>query len=206
MFFDESQGYLYRQFLQKIESKFCADWILQLTPTKRLTNTYAIINAIEKAGSSTELLENQSVFDYDRDELKSRLSGDIYGKNFSKYILLKLEYIKLAENQEFANFNKISIEHVLPQNPSDNSQWLIDFNEEDREKLTHKLGNLVLLSRIKNSQLNNKDFQIKKERYFKSSNQTFPNINSVLLKSKWGKEEISRRQEDLVNHLMLHFK
>ena len=38
------------------------------------------------------------------------------------------------------NHKIISIEHVLPQNPTKGSQWPSDFTDEDREGLTHRLG------------------------------------------------------------------
>jgi hypothetical protein len=44
---------------------------------------------------------------------------------------------------------------------------LTDFlNEADREKWVHKLANLVLLTRRKNSQAGNLDFPEKKSKYF----------------------------------------
>ncbi len=194
------------EFLQRLESKFSADWILQETPTKRLGNTYNIIKAIEKAQLPSELLNNEEVFAYNREDLKQRISGEIYGKNFARYILLKLEYILLQPNQEFADFNKISVEHVLPQNPKKDSFWLQHFNEEDIEEWTHKIANLVLLSRIKNSQLNNKDFEAKKERYFQSSINVFPNINSVMQFQSWNVDVLRLRQEKIIIQLMNHFK
>ena len=61
----------------------------------------------------------------------------------------------------------ISVEHVLSQNPAADSHWLTDFpNEADREKWVHKLANLVLLTRRKNSQAGNLDFAEKKSKYF----------------------------------------
>jgi uncharacterized protein with ParB-like and HNH nuclease domain len=193
-------------FLQRLESKFSADRILQETPTKRLGNTYAIIKAIEKADSPEDVIFNQEVFQYDRLELKKRLSGDIYGKNFTRYILLKLEYLLLQPNQAFSEFNRISVEHVLPQNPKEDSQWVKDFSEEEREIWTHKIANLVLLSRIKNSQLNNKDYEAKKTRYFASSINIFPNINTAMQNSTWDLEVLKMRQTCIIDKLMNGFK
>ena len=193
-------------FLQRLESKFSADWILQESPTKRLGNTYAIIKAIEKAENSEDIVLNQDVFQYNREELERRLSDDIYGKNFARYLLLKLEYLLLQPNQAFSEFNKISVEHVLPQNPKQDSQWIIDFNEEERLEWVHKISNLVLLSRIKNSQLNNRDFNAKKERYFASSINIFPNINSAMQNSNWTLDILKQRQIDLLSKIMNGFK
>lgn len=53
----------------------------------------------------------------------------------------------------------ITVEHVLPQNPSAGSRWLADFpSEADRDLWVHRLANLVLLTLRKNSQAGNLDF------------------------------------------------
>lgn len=194
------------EFLQRLESKFSADWILQESPTKRLSNTYGILRGIEKATTPEGVLENDEIFVYNRDELKNRISEDIYGKNFARYILLKLEYLLLQPNQQFADFNKISVEHVLPQNPKSDSIWKKYFTDDDRELWMHKIANLVLLSRIKNSQLNNKDFEAKKDRYFESSINVFPNINSVMQFQSWNTDILRLRQERIINQLMAEYK
>lgn len=69
----------------------------------------------------------------------------------------------------------ISIEHILPQNPYDGSQWKQDFNDFEREEWTNKLGNLILISRRKNSALGNKDYIDKRDRYFKNNIELFSN-------------------------------
>ena len=58
-----------------------------------------------------------------------------------------------------------SIEHVYPQTPKD-SCWKNAFdgyNRKERELYLHSLGNLLLLSKSKNSQLQNKCFDLKKK-------------------------------------------
>lgn len=57
----------------------------------------------------------------------------------------------------------ITVEHILPQNPPEDSEWIKNFKEEQRKEWTNKLGNLVLLSKRKNSQAKNYDFSEKKK-------------------------------------------
>ena len=64
----------------------------------------------------------------------------------------------------------ITVEHVLPQNPKDDSVWKQDFTDDQRLQWTHRLGNLVLLNRAKNSEAQNYDFAKKKAKYFTSAN------------------------------------
>ncbi|KAF3984380.1 MAG: DUF262 domain-containing protein [Methylococcales symbiont of Hymedesmia sp. n. MRB-2018] len=65
----------------------------------------------------------------------------------------------------WANINKESIEHILPQTPK--GKWLDVINplktEKTRNKVIHSIGNLVLMSVSKNSTLSNKSFDKKKE-------------------------------------------
>ncbi len=61
------------------------------------------------------------------------------------------------KNQE----NKISIEHIYPQSPTD-IYWTSRFTTEKDKCLTHSLGNLLLLSVAKNSEEQNDAFDKKK--------------------------------------------
>jgi uncharacterized protein with ParB-like and HNH nuclease domain len=57
----------------------------------------------------------------------------------------------------------VTLEHIFPQKPDD-SYWTSHFgylNEGDRRYLTHSLGNLLPLSRSKNSSLQNDSFPLK---------------------------------------------
>jgi len=97
-----------------------------------------------------------------------------------------------------------SIEHVLPQNPSADSEWMQNFPDEtERVRWTHSLANLVLLSRRKNSQASNWDFQRKKEVYFLPSSgiSPFALTTWVLKESEWTPAVLERRQKWLLDAL-----
>jgi len=57
----------------------------------------------------------------------------------------------------------ITVEHVLPQNIKEGSEWASLFDQP--EEYVHKLGNLVLLRRRKNAKAQNFDFAKKKKSY-----------------------------------------
>ena len=81
-------------------------------------------------------------------------------------LLLRLDSL-LADQGATYEHKLLSIEHVLPQSPAENSTWLTWFPDADaRDLWTHRLANLVLLSRRKNAQAQNFDFDRKKEEYF----------------------------------------
>src|SRR5262249_33105307 len=148
---------------------------------------------------------NGEVFSYNREAIRAAIAGPVYGKNFARYILLRLEYHLQDRSQPFAPFNRISVEHVLPQNPKAGSRWLLSFNEAERETWTHRLANLVLLSRIKNTELSNREFDEKKKKYFKSSVNMFPNVVMVMQYADWTPQVLEERQEQLLDLLLLGF-
>ena len=67
----------------------------------------------------------------------------------------------------------------------------------------HRIGNLVLLSRRKNSEAQNFEFDTKKERYFKSEKGISPFVltTQVLGETEWTPARLKDRQRDLVAKL-----
>ena len=193
-------------FLTRLESKFVADWVLQQSPTSRISAMNAVLRAIEKAASAQDVINRNDVFAYDREQLRQAINGPIYGKSFGKYLMLRVEYHLMDRSQPFAKFNRISVEHVLPQNPKEGSKWLADYTLEDRTYWTDRIANLVLLSRIKNSELSNREFAEKKKKYFESSVNVFPNVVQVMQKAEWTPLVLKDRQANLVSMLMDNFK
>jgi len=189
------------EFLKKLEFKFSSDWILYYTPTQRIENMNRILKKIDNANSPEKVLNDANIFEVSTDDLRSTLSGDIYGKRFAKYVLLKYEYLIQDNSRYEGPPNFISVEHVLPQNPPENSKWREWFTDKEIEQYKHKMGNLVLLNRRKNSSLSNLDFDKKKERYFKGSISTFPSINHIMQKTEWRKEDIENRTNDMIKRL-----
>ena len=155
------------RFLEKLDNKFSSDWIIGLTPTSRIENMNNIIKLIDSTDTTEELLRNE-IFKINQNDFMNVLSDNIYGRRFARYVLYKLDYL-------YGNSDKINVpsvitaEHILPQTPKDDSQWKIDFTDEEREKWTHKIGNLVLISRRKNSSQGRKDYEDKKTKYFKNN-------------------------------------
>ena len=90
--------------------------------------------------------------------------------------------------------------------PRSGSQWLTDFTPEQKELWSDRLANLVLLSRIKNAELSNREFDDKKHKYFESSVSIFPNVVRVMQQSDWTPAVLEERQTQLVDMLMEHFK
>jgi len=63
------------------------------------------------------------------------------------------------------NFSVASLEHIIPQKPAKDTNWLRDFTNHFRKEFTYKLGNMVLLSKSLNSQAKNSSWEKKKTLY-----------------------------------------
>jgi hypothetical protein len=141
----------------------------------------------------------------ERQETRNRLGGDIYlTTKTRRYILERLDEV-LADNPGVTYDHKIiTVEHVLPQNPKVDSQWVHDFSDDERVRWTHRLANLVLLNQAKNAQAQNYDFDQKKELYFRGKNgtATFALTSQVLQHSTWTPLVLEQRQSMLLSALV----
>ncbi|HEV2654375.1 MAG TPA: HNH endonuclease family protein, partial [Ktedonobacteraceae bacterium] len=119
-----------------------------------------------------------------------------------KYILLRLDAL-LSDGSARYDFPTISVEHVLPQKPLANSEWLKRFPGDARNRYLHQLGNLVLLSKQKNHDANNYDFAKKKAVYFSNRQgvSPFALTSQVLREPEWTPAVIQKRQHELVSKL-----
>lgn len=140
----------------------------------------------------------------ERAETVRRLDGDLYQvTRVRKYVLLRLDET-LANNAGVAYDHRIiTVEHVLPQQPGIRSEWRQVFTDDDRATWTHRVANLVLLNRAKNSEAQNYDFATKKERYFagRLGVSTFALTSQVLAQQAWTPDVLEARQRRLMGVL-----
>lgn len=190
------------EFLKKLEYKFTGDWILQETPTKRIENMNNILKKIE-ASINPYTIFNTELFNINSEELWTIFDGDIYGKRFARYILLKYEYTVSEHTVHLSDYKYITVEHVLPQNPNKDSEWCRVFNKDAKEKWTNKLANLVLISKKKNSRLSNLDFVRKKEKYLKGRIDVFSGSKIFVESSdRWDVGTLENRQAEMLDNLI----
>ena len=134
----------------------------------------------------------------------ARLNGDVYGvRGLDKPLLLRLDELLSGGAGATYDHATVSVEHVLPQTPPQDSQWCSDFSKTERELWTHKLANLVLLSRRKNAKASNYPFEDKKEKYFTSKDgvSVYALTTQVLSTATWTPRILEQRQTDLVAKL-----
>ncbi len=183
-YFDKFRFSKLLDFTKRLDNKFSSDWIAQYSPTYRIEAMNAITRKIEDAQTVDDVI-NSNIFDIDKESFMRVIQGDVYGKRFARYILLKLDYYYQNHSQKM-HFETLSVEHILPQNPPKESQWNRDFSENEIKEWVHKIGNLVLITRRKNSSLGNLDYATKVAKYFQKNIDACPNSLRILKAySKW---------------------
>lgn len=189
-------------FLKALDRKLSADWITAATPTVRMENVNAILREIEASQDSAVLLQSKT-FTINKSDFERVINGDIYGRSFAKYLLLKLDLIYRGSSTPMIPQAIASIEHILPRNPSADSQWVKDFSAAEREEWTNKLGNLVLISRRKNTSQGNRDYVEKKEKYFEKNIEMFPNSIRIYQNyPEWKLSDLKKNHSDVVTELL----
>lgn len=98
------------------------------------------------------------------------------------------------------NSGDITIEHIFPQSSNDIPYWKKNFKTEDSSIYLNSLGNLLLLSREKNSSLSNKSFEEKKNGDFSYITGSQSEIE-VARYSDWTKETIVERGKKMLGFL-----
>lgn len=113
--------------------------------------------------------------------------------------------------------DKDTIEHIMPQTISEDSSWfevVKDLDDDKRKHLTHNIGNLLALSRSKNSKYSNDSFQDKKEgRVDDKGEKIYGGYRhgshseiQVTEYSSWGRQEIFLRGKLLIEFMSKHWR
>jgi hypothetical protein len=193
------------EFLKRLDNKFSADWIGQYSPTDRIEAMNRVIKVIDDAGSVNDVF-NSGCFDIDADSFCRVVEGPIYGRRFARYVLLKLDFLYNNNHDRPMHFETLSVEHVLPQNPADDSQWVKDFSPEECAEWTDKLGNLVLITRRKNSSQGRLDYKEKKKHYFDKCIDTCPNSLRVFKNyENWRPKELIENHRVVLEKIFGHY-
>lgn len=141
----------------------------------------------------------------EQNETYNALNGPLYATHSSKalgVLLLRLDAL-LSDGSASYQHDVISVEHVLPRQPASGSQWKEWVPElEQHQFWVHRLGNLALLSRRKNSSASNYEFAKKKTAYFtKGGVSSFALTTQVLQHEQWTVPVIKARQDVLLQKL-----
>ena len=200
--YDNDPDFTYR-FVRDLERLAYKMFILRENISRRIQRYRLVVLAIQQ---KEDLFASHSPLQLapgEKTDLIRVLNGPIYTRpRVPRPLLLRLDSL-LAEAGASYEHLIITIEHVLPQNPGRGSQWYRDFpDEEERTEWTHRLANLVLLSRRKNVGASNYDFDKKKREYFqKGGAAAFVLTATVRDEREWTPAVLARRQRELIDVL-----
>jgi alkylated DNA nucleotide flippase Atl1 len=193
------ESYLVRRYLAEIEDK------------DNVRNLRALVRELgDRVPTAAELarLLSRSVREFPTDDqVAEALKGRLYRKRFTnplKFILRFLERGYASPEPADPTAATVSIEHVLPQNPS--QPWWdllardagVDESAEDiHATLVHTLGNLTLTA--ENRKLGNLPFDEKRERLADSG---FAMNREIARHKRWGRAEIEARTVRLTARIL----
>lgn len=200
---NNGQGEAIERFLRALERLAYSLFLRREYPTERITRYGVVLKAmadghdIYAAGSPFDLSDQEKI------ETLQQLDGPVYlTRRLQLPVLLRLDELMSAGGAKY-DFDIISVEHVLPQNPSEGSRWSELFPDPEVHRLwVHRIGNLALLPFRKNSQAGNFDFERKKIEYFaKRGTVDFALTTEIVHQENWRLEVIEQRQKRLVGLL-----
>ena len=176
----------------------------------RIERFSALTNAIEAGADLSPVTSPLQLSQLEQYQTYSALSGPLYETHSPRalaQLLLRLDRL-LSDGSASYQHDVVSVEHVMPQQPAPNSQWATWVADKAVHQLwVHRLGNLVLLSRKKNSSASNRDFSWKKSAYFtKGGTSAFALTTQVLQHEEWTADVMQKRQEALLAKLESHWR
>ncbi len=144
---------------------------LLLGPSQRFS-TVPIYQAIGRLneGKFDEALHQFELTKPDKKALADLLDTPIRDNDTAKVMIARYWWAGDAAKpddvvEQNLDFNRATLEHILPQNPNPATNWLKDFSSAFRKDFTYKLGNMTLLTHKMNSAARNFDFNVKQKTY-----------------------------------------
>lgn len=182
--------------------QLCISYVLRRNvcsvPTNSLNNNFVTLkNAISTSSYLKSLLyqfasfEKNKTFPSDEWFINELTKRDLFQLKTNRYILSKLENY---DNKALVDTKKLTIEHIMPQNPKLSKKWQECLGEnwkEIQKNYLHTLGNLTLTAY--NSEMSDRSFEEKLE--IKGGfKQSALRLNSyVVQQTTWNKDKIIER-------------
>lgn len=186
-------------FFRALERLAAVMMVIRANVNERIGRYAEVLGDIEMGKDVTRPGGPMDLRPREVEQAVAALDGDLYNATkINRYVLLRLDTALSGAGATY-DHKTISIEHVLPQNPPHDSVWMTWFPDpQQREVWTHRLGNLVLLAKTKNSQARNYDFDRKKTVYFQTKGgvSPFAITTKVISEPAWTPEVLGARQQE----------
>ncbi len=197
-------------FFEDLERLAYGLLILKAGINERIDRFSSLTSSILKSADLKELTSPLQLLAVEQATISERLDGPFY-ESFSARtrttLLLRLDSLLSGGGAQY-EYKVVTVEHVLPQSPPAGSDWTAWFPSQDaRDRWTHRIGNLALLTRKKNSSASNYDFNRKKQAYFAVGGVSpFVLTTQVLHSQEWTQSLVEERQVDLLLLLQEHWR
>jgi len=198
----------YNELKELITKYYYQSWIANGTSNRIKQTSFNILKKIKAKADISEvkslITENLDKYDDYTDFLNT---DNAYWTNWHKPLLLSIEYYQQDEKDFISISRDLHTEHILPKEwnrPELN--WSDSFTDETAKPLLNSLGNLTLLSGIKNIQASNRNYVDKTEIYKGNNGKGFDGKTSFEITKSviddyptWTIESIKKRFEWLLS-------
>ena len=141
-------------------------------------------------GNSMEMPDDVKLYN-------SVINANMY--NLRITVRLFFDKLELSNNPAPVDLSALSIEHLMPQTPTQEWYEALGVDEETYQRNLHRLGNLTLATKPDNSKMSNKVWQYKNEVLASTSHLK---INEAILKKdKWTINDIDERTVALIQKI-----
>ena len=186
--------------------RLCVSYVLRRAvcdiPTNSLNKTFATMkndikpeNYLNSVKAFFVLLDSYKEFPNDERFLAMFLTRDIYNMNRCRYILSRLEN---WDNKAVVNFDNLTIEHIIPQNPHLSAEWMAVLGSgwsEIQKTYLHTIGNLTLTAY--NPEMSDSSFTKKLDMTGGFRESALRLNKYVVAQSTWAEPQINERAAQL---------
>lgn len=191
--------------LEALERLVAFHFVTRATVNTRVTRYGRVLEWLSQKGAGENPLNLTAE---ERQRFREELDGEVYPVVKTRQYLLRRLDEAIGDGGARYDVANPTVEHVLPQSPRSGSRWAEWFSAEQAAQWTHRLANLVLLTRVKNAEASNYEFEEKKRRYFESPHgvSTYALTTQVLREKEWTPTLLAKRQRELVSQLSREWK
>lgn len=167
--------------------------ILKKINEKCTSNYNKILDILKQELIANNVNTSGSYMPTDKQMMEYLLNANVYGRHTLRTVLVRLE---LDNNPAPVDVSELSIEHLMPQKPT--NDWLTELNTDidTYNENLHRLGNLTLATKSDNSKMKNLRWDFK-NKVLENTNHL--NLNVELIKiDKWDINCIDKRTKELI--------
>lgn len=192
-------------FIKKLERLAYYHFVTRANVNTRISRYAKVLDDLHQDKQQPEQSNSLKLNEEEITDFFDALDGPVYLKQrVVRPLMLRLD-MALHDGTAIYDYPTITVEHVSPITIGAGSQWETWFTDiELHTRWLHRIANLVLLNRRKNSSASNWDFERKKLTYFTKDGATpFWVTKLVDEKFEWTPSVLELRQQDLLRKLAI---